>query len=230
MDEYYGGNGVMGAYAGPAFTNETFPAPNVQWIMNNFPAAKDGYYWINFSTIGPQFVYCILDSSVNGGGWMGLNSTISPQISNTSTSSTWVKNTDKRLKTVNMDLLSVNVAETGCGGTSFYQLKSPSDYGISYTQSMLLIERINTIGQCSLITGQQSSGYFDATEYTGSFTSNGMCLWGDGIFANACCGAQNVSGLKPRWIMLGSGTNPNLRYQVSCAGGSGTHYHMWFVK
>jgi hypothetical protein len=230
MGECLGGYGVMGVYGGPSFTKETFPAPSVQWIMNNFPAAKDGYYWIDFDTIGPQFVYCILDTNINGGGWMGLNSNISPQISNTSTTSTWIKNTNSRLKSVNMDLLNVNIFETGCGGTSFYQLKSPSDWGVSYTQTMLLMERVSTIGQCSGITGGTASGYFDTQEYSGSFTSNGMCLWGDGTFANACCGAQNMAGLKPYWIMLGSGTNPNIRYQVSCAGGSGLHYHMWFVK
>jgi hypothetical protein len=220
----------MGVYAGPCFTTKSFPAPNVQWIKNNFPAAKDGYYWINFSTIGPQFVYCILDTNINGGGWMGLNSTISPQTSNISTSSTWIKNTNNRLKPVNMDLLSIDVVETGCGGTSFYQLKSPSDWGISYTETMLLMERVSTIGQCSAITGQSSAGYFNTSEYFGSFTSNGMCLWGDGIFANTCCGAQNMTGLKPYWIILGSGTNPDLRYSVMCAGSSGLHYHMWFVK
>jgi hypothetical protein len=29
---------------------------------------------------------------------------------------------------------------------------------------------------------------------------------------------------------LGSGSNSQLRYQVQCAGGTGKHYHMWFVK
>lgn len=30
----------------------------------------DGVYWINLPTVGPKQVYCIMDSSYDGGGWM----------------------------------------------------------------------------------------------------------------------------------------------------------------
>jgi hypothetical protein len=30
----------------------------------------NGVYWINLPTVGPTQIYCILDTAVNGGGWM----------------------------------------------------------------------------------------------------------------------------------------------------------------
>jgi hypothetical protein len=126
--------------------------------------------------------------------------------------------------------LNVTVQEGDCGSPKYYQLRSPSVNGINYTQTMLLIQRVTTIGQCSYITDTVSNGYYTGPEYTGTYTSSGMCTWGDGNFANACCDAQNMTGLKTYWVLIGNGTNPSLTYQVQCAGGSGQHYHMWFVK
>lgn len=221
----------MGIGYGPRWTTKNSPASNVQEIINRFPQAKDGFYWINFESIGPQFVYCILNPNINGGGWMSLNSIISPQISqNHGTNATWETNTESRLMGKNFNILKVNVEERNCGDPSFYELKSPSVHGISYTETMLLMERISTIGQCSAITDQTDAGWYTGPAYSGSYTSSGMCTWGDGVFANNCCGAQNMTGLKPYWVILGSGTNPSLRYSVQCAGGTGIHYHMWFVK
>lgn len=34
------------------------------------PTAADGVYWINLPTVGPKQIYCIMNSSYNGGGWM----------------------------------------------------------------------------------------------------------------------------------------------------------------
>lgn len=34
------------------------------------PTASDGVYWINLPTVGPRQIYCIMNSSYNGGGWM----------------------------------------------------------------------------------------------------------------------------------------------------------------
>jgi len=30
----------------------------------------DGTYWIDLPTVGPTLVYCLMNSSANGGGWM----------------------------------------------------------------------------------------------------------------------------------------------------------------
>ena len=34
------------------------------------PKYIDGYYWINIQNEGPKYIYCIMDRSFKGGGWM----------------------------------------------------------------------------------------------------------------------------------------------------------------
>jgi energy-coupling factor transporter ATP-binding protein EcfA2 len=215
---------VLQNYNAAGFLGSQFnPANSAAAILAVNPSATDGYYWINTS-LGPRQLYCIMSL----GGWMGVTSEISTQTSNLSTTSTWETNTNRRLQSANSQILNVTVQESGCGSPTYYQLQSPSSVGINYTQTMLLIQRVSTIGQCSDITGGTVKAYYTGPEYTGTYTSNGMCLWSDGIFANGS--AQDMTGLKLYWVMLSSGTNQSLRYQVQCAGGSGQHYHMWFVK
>jgi hypothetical protein len=217
---------VLQNYNATSFLGSQYnPANSAADILSANPSATDGYYWINTS-LGPRQLYCIMSL----GGWMGVTSEISPQINNLSTTTTWETNTNRRLQSGNSQILNVSLVEAACNTPTHYQLQSPNSVGISYTQTMLLIQRITTIGQCSSISGVVANGYYSGPEYSGTYTSNGMCLWGDGIFANACCSAQNVSGLQPYWVMFGSGANQSLRYEVRCAGGSGQHYHMWFVK
>lgn len=201
------------------------PASSAAAILSANPSAPDGYYWINTS-LGARRLYCLMSL----GGWMGMTSELCPQSANVLTSASWETNTSGRLQRSNTSILNVTVVETGCGGTSYYQLQNPSTRGLNYTQSMLLMQRISTIGQCSAIANGSNNGYYTGPEYTGSYTSYGMCTWGDGNFANACCDNAFTSNLKAYWVMLGSGTNPSLYYQVQCAGGSGQHYHMWFIK
>ena len=201
------------------------PATSAVAILAANPSAPDGYYWIN-TNLGVRRLYCLMSL----GGWMGMTSELCPQSANVLTSASWETNTSGRLQKSNTSILNVTVAETGCGGTSYYQLQNPSTRGLNYTQSMLLMQRVSTIGQCSSITNGSDSGYYTGPEYTGSYTSAGMCTWGDGNFANACCSNTITSNLKAYWVLLGSGTNPSLYYQVQCAGGSGQHYHMWFIK
>jgi hypothetical protein len=201
------------------------PANSATAILESNPKAPDGYYWIN-TNLGPRQLYCLMSL----GGWMGMTGELCPQSSNVLTSASWETNTEGRLQASNSSILNVNVVETGCGGTSNYQLQNPSTRGLNYTQAMLLIQRVSTIGQCSDIVSSVGRGYYTGPEYTGTYTSYGMCNWADSTFANVCCDAQNMAGLKPYWVMLNSGTNPSLYYQVQCAGGSGQHYHMWFIK
>jgi hypothetical protein len=201
------------------------PASSAVAILAENPNAQDGYYWIN-TNLGARRLYCLMSQ----GGWMGMTSELCPQTANLSTSASWETNTSGRLQISNESILNVTVVESTCGSPTYYQLQNPSTVGLNYTQTMLLIERISTIGQCSAIANGSNSGYYDGPEYTGSYTSAGMCTWGDGNFANACCDATFTSNLKPYWILLGSGSNPSLYYQVQCAGGTGQHYHMWFIK
>ena len=45
-------------------------APNAKYIQTAFSNYTDGVYWINLPYVGPTQVYCLLNSAVNGGGWM----------------------------------------------------------------------------------------------------------------------------------------------------------------
>lgn len=45
-------------------------APSAAYIKQNFGTNTDGVYWINLPTVGPTQIYCIMDSSYDGGGWM----------------------------------------------------------------------------------------------------------------------------------------------------------------
>jgi hypothetical protein len=213
-------------YNATAFLGSQYnPANSAAAILSANPSATDGYYWINTS-LGTRQLYCIMSQ----GGWMGVTSELSPQIANLGSTASWETNTNRRLQSANSQVLNVTVQEGDCGSPKYYQLRSPSVNGLNHSQTMLLIQRISTIGQCSYITDTVSNGYYTGPEYTGSYTSAAMCTWGDGNFANACCGAQNMTGLKTYWVLIGNGTNSSLTYQVQCAGGSGQHYHMWFVK
>ena len=39
-------------------------------IKQDFPNATDGIYWIDLPTVGAKQVYCIMNSAIDGGGWM----------------------------------------------------------------------------------------------------------------------------------------------------------------
>ena len=45
-------------------------APNALYIKNKTGTSTNGIYWINLPTVGPTQIYCIMDSTVDGGGWM----------------------------------------------------------------------------------------------------------------------------------------------------------------
>jgi hypothetical protein len=205
------------------------PANSATEIMAANPWAGDGYYWINTS-LGPKQLYCIMNPNTQGGGWMGLTSEIAPVSDNLLTTASWVTNSNGNLESANSSILDVNVYENSCGSPTYYELTKPSTYGINYSSVMMLMYRIGTIGQCAAISNGYSNGYYTGPNFTGDYNSYGMCNWNDGIFSPPCCGAQNMTGLKLYWVMLGSGSNSQLRYQVQCAGGTGKHYHMWFVK
>ena len=58
----------------PLLTNDGKTAANagisaVQ-IKTSNPNSQDGVYWINLPTVGPTQIYCIMNTLVDGGGWM----------------------------------------------------------------------------------------------------------------------------------------------------------------
>lgn len=45
-------------------------APSAQYIKNLTGTNSDGVYWINLPVVGPTQIYCLMNSVVDGGGWM----------------------------------------------------------------------------------------------------------------------------------------------------------------
>lgn len=63
-------------------------------IKQNFPNSTDGAYWINLPVVGPKLIYCIMNSAVDGGGWMMMmKSNINSSTFNYSSSYWTSKNT-----------------------------------------------------------------------------------------------------------------------------------------
>jgi hypothetical protein len=64
IQEYYNGSiWIPGDYA-------KIIGSSAEQILNAYPAALDGVYKINLPTVGITPVYCIMNSSFDGGGWM----------------------------------------------------------------------------------------------------------------------------------------------------------------
>lgn len=51
-------------------TSAAKAAPSAKYIQTAFSNYTDGVYWINLPYVGPTQIYCILNSAVDGGGWM----------------------------------------------------------------------------------------------------------------------------------------------------------------
>ena len=45
-------------------------APSAKYLQNAFGNYNDGSYWINLPYVGPTQLYCLLSSTIDGGGWM----------------------------------------------------------------------------------------------------------------------------------------------------------------
>ena len=45
-------------------------APSAKYLQNAFGNYNDGVYWINLTYVGPTQIYCILNTAIDGGGWM----------------------------------------------------------------------------------------------------------------------------------------------------------------
>lgn len=223
--------------------DQTNPAPSAKYIKQATGTNTNGLYWIDVPNLGARQLYCIMDTRADGGGWMGVTSEISPKIDNENSDATWQNNSDNRMESQNPEIIDAFVNETGCGGSSYYELQSPSVVGIDYSEIMMLMQRISTLGQCStLARGSATSSnnvYYIGPEYQGPGSlDRGMCTWSDFVFV----GSNNNDGrfqngesatpnLKPYWRMIAKGDlNLPLEYSVRCASGEGQHYHMWFVR
>jgi len=45
-------------------------APSAKYIQTAFSNNTDGVYWINLPYVGPTQIYCLLSTTIDGGGWM----------------------------------------------------------------------------------------------------------------------------------------------------------------
>ena len=71
-------NIAIGAQGGPYFIGQVLnvgssaakAAVSAAAIKSLTGTNTDGVYWINLPTVGPTEVYCLMNSSANGGGWM----------------------------------------------------------------------------------------------------------------------------------------------------------------
>lgn len=177
----------------------------------------NGTYWIKKIDGTPVQIYC--DMNTDGGGWMRLNSNVAT-FSHTNGSSSW--SGDTRI---------VNFYD-GSGSCASYQQYALTAT-LSYTQANVLIYRVTKIGQCSGFTNSVASGYYDySVPYNGTFTSYGMCTWGDGVFAQACCNSDLSASLKRYWVVKTSSATSNytINYTLACTPESGQAYHEWWVR
>lgn len=51
-------------------TTAALAAPSAKYIQTAFSNYTDGVYWINLPYAGPTQIYCLLNSAIDGGGWM----------------------------------------------------------------------------------------------------------------------------------------------------------------
>ena len=149
---------------------------------------------------GREFeVYC--DMKTDGGGWILVNQNIA----------------DSSIGFGENGLLRTRNHTGDCGrpGTNFIL----SNFKVPYSEYKVYITRESTILQCSKITNNTGSYYFDGSNWV----KFGMCNWGDGIFAHSCCNPANFSGLKKDWLIRGNYA-PSLKYTSECSSSSDNGY------
>jgi hypothetical protein len=52
------------------FGSRANPAKSALEIKEEYPDIPDGAYWIDLPTVGPRQTHCVMNSAINGGGWM----------------------------------------------------------------------------------------------------------------------------------------------------------------
>ena len=178
----------------------------------------DGLYWIKDRSGTAVQVYCIMQD-IEGGGWMVLDSTNS-SFSHYVGSSSW----SGRTRVVNF-----TENDGGCAGVNQYIMTNT----LNFTDYRVQVQRVSAIGQCSSWTNSTTTGYYDqAVPYNGTFTSYGMCTWGDNVWAYGCCNASLGSPLKYYWIVKGYNATGNysITYKLACTSESGQAYHTYWVR
>lgn len=160
----------------------------------------DGYYWIRPNAT-PVQVYC----DMTGGGWTRLNGSVSVPT-----------------KAFNSDglLITNNVPAGSCGTPA--SAFTISNIIVPHANVKLLLTRTTSIVQCAALAGVVSGGnasYWNGSGWVSYGTATpGMCQWGDGNFANACCDPANMTGLKLQWKLEGAkAADGNIKLTSNCS-------------
>lgn len=113
-------------------------AESAAYILNLFKIFKkangdpldppqNGYYWINLPVVGPKFIYCIMDESYYGGGWMLAMRAVRASKTFRYRSNHWTNITT--LKSTYNDIKSIfNVIINGYSNKKDLEVSSIGDY------------------------------------------------------------------------------------------------------
>ena len=152
-------------------------APSAKYIQSAFSNYTDGVYWINLPVVGPTQIYCILNSAVDGGGWMMMMKAIAgtefqyssshwTTITTLSTTDNTRNNANAKFNTMNYfaakDMLALWPDITTVGGS----LSLASSYGWSWLQNsfnngvrITPINFFNTVSRLFIRDATTFSGY-----------------------------------------------------------------------
>jgi hypothetical protein len=129
---------TKGVTAFDGLTSATASTSALQ-IKTDFPSSTDGVYWINLPTVGVKQVYCLMNSALDGGGWMlAMKATTGTTFSYSSTHWTTVT-------TLNPTDVTRNNADAKYDVMNYFQAKDmmalwpdiASNYGSSSTGGSL---------------------------------------------------------------------------------------------
>lgn len=120
-------------------------APSAKYLQNAFGNYNDGAYWINLPVVGPTQIYCLLSTSIDGGGWMMMMKATRGTTFNY-TSTYWTA-----INTLNPSYLNRNDADAKFNSMNYFYAKDmmalwpdiASNYGSGNGGSVNLISSYN---------------------------------------------------------------------------------------
>lgn len=158
-------------------SSSAMAAPSAKYIQSAFSNNTDGVYWINLPVVGPTQIYCILNSNVDGGGWMMMmkattgtefqySSSHWTSVTTLSTTDNTRNNANAKFNTMNYfaakDMLALWPDITTVGGS----LSLASSYGWSWLQNsfnngvrITPINFFNTVSRLFIKDATTFSGY-----------------------------------------------------------------------
>lgn len=155
-------------------------APSAEYIKNLTGTNTDGVYWINLPMVGPTQIYCIMNSAVNGGGWMmamkatrgntfNYDASYWTSFDNLNTGDNSRNDADAKFETMNQfpakDIMAIFPDITGYTGTS-----NLSGYGWSWLQNnfnnSVRIRLVNFFNNVSRLFVQDAATFAGVTPFT----------------------------------------------------------------